>query len=146
MIKLTDKNNRRVVVTGMGVVSSLGIGWEEFWKNLIAGKSGISKISAFDTSQYDRHYAGEVKGFNANLFIDKRKAILMGRSSQMAITASKLALEDGKLILTEGIRSQTAVCVGMTMAEMGILEGYHDGQFSKRNNVKKQILAMFPSN
>jgi 3-oxoacyl-[acyl-carrier-protein] synthase II len=48
----------RIVVTGLGVVSSLGIGWRKFWKNLIAGKSGISHITDFDTSGYDHHYAG----------------------------------------------------------------------------------------
>ena len=56
-MKYRDKN-RRVVITGLGVISSIGIGWEQFWKNLIAGKSGISRIEAFDTSEFDRHYAG----------------------------------------------------------------------------------------
>ncbi|MFH1655856.1 MAG: beta-ketoacyl synthase N-terminal-like domain-containing protein, partial [Candidatus Omnitrophota bacterium] len=55
------KNNRRVVVTGLGVISSIGIGWQDFWKNLIAGKSGISRVESFDTSKYDRHFGGEVK-------------------------------------------------------------------------------------
>ena len=55
-------NNRRVVVTGLGVVSSIGIGWEEFWKSLLAGKSGISRLESFDTSGHERHFAGEVKG------------------------------------------------------------------------------------
>src|SRR3989338_9354824 len=102
MIKSTDQNsNRRVVVTGLGVISSLGIGWEEFWKNLMAGKSGISKITAFDTSQYDRHYGGEVKNFDAKKFISKHKLKTLGRASQMAIAAAKLALKDGKLKFTD---------------------------------------------
>ncbi|MCK5082250.1 MAG: ketosynthase chain-length factor, partial [Candidatus Omnitrophica bacterium] len=50
----SKNQNQRVVITGLGVVSSLGIGWQTFWKNLIAGKSGISRISSFDTSKYDR--------------------------------------------------------------------------------------------
>ena len=95
------KNNRRVVVTGLGVISSLGIGWEEFWGNLLAGKSGISRITAFDTSKYDRHYAGEVKDFDPTKFINKRKVNKIGRSSQMAIAASKLALNDSNLKLND---------------------------------------------
>jgi 3-oxoacyl-[acyl-carrier-protein] synthase II len=57
-------NDRRVVVTGLGVVSSIGIGWEEWWKNLMAGKSGISRIEAFDTSRHNIHFAGEIKNFD----------------------------------------------------------------------------------
>ena len=62
MIK--PQRQRRVVITGLGVVSSIGIGWPTFWKNLLAGKSGISSyIAAFDTSHHDRHFAGEIKNF-----------------------------------------------------------------------------------
>src|SRR3990167_4643553 len=90
-------NDHRVVITGLGVVSSLGIGWQEFWKNLLAGKSGISRISTFDTSKYDRHYGGEVKNFDPTQFMSRKKAERLGRASQMAIVASMLALKDGNL-------------------------------------------------
>ena len=60
---LDKEKNNRVVITGLGVISSLGNGCLLFWKNLIAGKSGIKKIKAFDSSKYDRHYAGEVNNF-----------------------------------------------------------------------------------
>ena len=70
--KIKD-SKRRVVITGLGVVSSIGIGVEEFWKNLIAGRSGISEIESFDTSQYPVHKGGEVKNFKPEHFIDKRK-------------------------------------------------------------------------
>jgi len=55
--------DKRVVVTGIGVVTSIGIGKEEFWKNLIAGKSGISEVTQFETKHYKRHYGGEIKNF-----------------------------------------------------------------------------------
>ncbi|MCC6759012.1 MAG: beta-ketoacyl-[acyl-carrier-protein] synthase II, partial [Candidatus Omnitrophica bacterium] len=83
---------RRVVVTGLGVVSSIGIGWEEFWKNLLAGKSGIDRVRSFDTSQYDRQYAGEVRNFDARQFVHIHRGKKMGRSSHMAIAATKMAL------------------------------------------------------
>lgn len=139
--------NRRVVVTGLGVVSSLGIGWQPFWKNLLAGKSGISKITSFDTSQYDRHYGGEVKNFDPTRFMSRKRAETIGRSSQMAIAASKLALHDAKLKLNHKITEKTAVCIGMTMAEMQLLENFNDIQFSKKNaKVYQYFSSIFPSN
>lgn len=66
--------DRRVVITGLGVISSIGIGWEGFWKNLLAGKSGLSKITGFDTSGFDRHYAGEVKDFLSRAVFRQPKA------------------------------------------------------------------------
>src|SRR3989338_11071599 len=98
--------NRRVVVTGLGVISSLGIGWETFWKNIMQGKSGISRIESFDTSPYDRHYAGEVKNFDPTQFMSAKKAAQIGRASQMAIAASKLAMSDGDLKLNRFQRSE----------------------------------------
>src|SRR6185436_2422120 len=98
-MKSSSALRKRVVISGLGVVSSLGIGWEVFWKNLIEGKSGISEITAFDTSKFDRHFAGEVKKFNAKEFINPLKIKNMGRASQMAIAASKLAFEDAKISL-----------------------------------------------
>ena len=65
--------NRRVVITGLGVISSIGIGKDEFWKNLIAGKSGISDITTFDTSDYSVHKGGEVKNFDPSEFIPKNR-------------------------------------------------------------------------
>ncbi len=124
-----DKN-RRVVITGLGVVSSLGIGWQEFWKNLIAGKSGISRISAFDTSSYDRHYGGEVKGFDPAKFINIRKSKRLGRASQMAIVAGKLAMEDARLRLDLKGRGRAGVCIGTTMGEPQIMEKVDEKSFS----------------
>lgn len=111
---------RRVVVTGLGVVSSIGIGVEDFWKNLIAGKSGISEIEAFDTSAYPVHRGGEVKNFKPEHFIDKRKIRSLGRASQLAIAATKLAIEDAKLKKEE--YPSAGVLLGTTMGETQILE------------------------
>ncbi|NWF98480.1 MAG: beta-ketoacyl-[acyl-carrier-protein] synthase II, partial [Nitrospirae bacterium] len=56
-------NKTRVVITGLGVVSSIGIGWQEFWRNLLSGKSGISPVTAFDTSKHFTHNGGQIKDF-----------------------------------------------------------------------------------
>jgi len=116
------KNNRRVVITGLGVVSSIGIGKADFWRNLIAGKSGISKIEAFDTSAYERHFGGEVKNFKSEEFIDKRKLKHMGRASQMALAAARLSLEDAGLNIKKIDKAKMGVCLGTTMGEAQILE------------------------
>ncbi len=141
----TDQN-RRVVVTGLGVISSLGIGWEEFWKNIMAGKSGISKITAFDTSAYDRHYAGEVKNFDPTKFINRRKVAQLGRASQMAIAASKLAIKDARIKSSELQSKRTAVCIGTTTGEIRILEKFADSQFSKNQFLfKGGKISVYPS-
>jgi 3-oxoacyl-[acyl-carrier-protein] synthase II len=113
-------SKNRVVVTGLGVVSSIGIGVEDFWKNLLAGKSGISEIESFDTSQYSVHKGGEVKNFKPEHFIDRRKIKHMGRASQMAIAATKLAINDAKLKKTDV--SKSPILLGTTMSETQILE------------------------
>jgi len=143
---MKNKNKRRVVVTGLGVVSSIGIGWQEFWKNLIAGKSGISKVESFDTSQYARHYGGEVKNFDPHKYMTKRRAASMGRSSQMAVAAAKMAVEDAGLVITKENREKIAVIIGMTMAEMGVLESANDEVFEiERQDQEKLGVQSFPA-
>ena len=142
---MSEQNQKqRVVVTGLGCVSSLGIGWQELWQNLIAGKSGISPVEAFDTSGYDRHYGGEVKNFDPTKFMSKNKAAKIGRASQMAIAASKLAIKDAGLVLDDNVRKRTAVCIGTTTGEIGILEKYNDGRFSKRDFFSKHF-SVYPA-
>ncbi len=136
-------NKRRVVVTGLGVVSSLGIGWEEFWKNLIAGKSGISRIEAFDTSNYDRHYGGEVKSFDASKFISKRKEKILGRTSQMAIAAGKLALRDCGIDVKKN--KNMSVIIGTTVGELRHLENYHDLRRINSQKLYNDMISAFPS-
>ena len=127
MIKSTDQNsNRRVVVTGLGVISSLGIGWQEFWKNIMAGKSGISPVTAFDTSSHSCHIGGEVKDFHPEDFMRRQKAEKIGRASQLAIAASKLAMDDAKMNHRTLSKHTTAVMIGTTAGESNILERFDD--------------------
>ena len=76
---------KRVVITGIGIVSSIGIGKDDFWNNLIAGKSGISEVSAFDVSNYDIRKGGEIKNFEPENFIPKNRLKELARASQFAI-------------------------------------------------------------
>jgi len=87
----------RVVITGLGIISPLGIGLGSFYEALIQGKSGISKITHFDASKHSVQIAGEVKGFNAEEFVEKRDVNRLDRVQQFAITAAKEAIQNSNL-------------------------------------------------
>ncbi len=90
---------RRVLVTGLGLITSLGQEVETFWKRLLAGESGISRIQGFDVSEYSAQIAGEVKDFNPDTWIDKREARHLDRFSQMAVAGAIQAVKDSGLDL-----------------------------------------------
>ena len=92
-------SNRRVVVTGIGLVSSLGIGTSENWKALLAGRSGVETITKFDASQFATKIAGEVRGFDPLQFIEKKDVKKMDVFIQYAIAASQFAMDDAHLTI-----------------------------------------------
>src|SRR5205823_12899287 len=92
--------NRRVVVTGIGLVSSLGIGTDANWQALCAGCSGIGPITKFDASQFATRIAGEVKGFDPLRFLEKKDVKKMDVFIQYAIAASQFAMDDAKLAIS----------------------------------------------
>ncbi len=115
-------NRKRIVVTGLGVVTSIGIGKDVFWDNLIKGKSGISEVDAFDTSKHFVHFGGQIRDFHPGDFMDKKKIKLMARASHLAIAAAKLAIEDAGLNLQEAVFKNTAVLLGTTSGEAQKIE------------------------
>lgn len=119
-------SDRRVVITGLGIVSPIGIGKETFWQALMAGRDGISKIESFDTSAYRTHRGGEIKDFDAALFLKRSAADTMGRASHFAIAAARMAFEDAQLDLDRTDLRRVGVCVGTTMGESQILEAIDD--------------------
>jgi len=94
---------RRVVVTGIGVVSPVGIGAGVSWDNLVAGRSGIADITLFDTTDYEIHVAGEVKGFDATQYMDGKDARRHDRNTHFAVAASGEALRDAGLLNADGM-------------------------------------------
>ncbi|MBR5589394.1 MAG: beta-ketoacyl-[Phascolarctobacterium sp.] len=103
---------RRVVVTGVGPITPIGIGKDEFWGNLTAGKSGIGMITQFDTTDFTVKIAGEVKDFEFGKYGDKKEGKRMDRVTQFAVAAAKLAIEDAKLDLEKIDAPRCGVCVG----------------------------------
>lgn len=93
---------RRVVVTGLGVVSPVGIGVSTFWENLLKGVSGVGFITEFDASEFPVKIAGEVKNFDAETWVGDRKTVRhMDRNAQFAVAAAKMAMADAKLDMTK---------------------------------------------
>ena len=82
---------RRVVVTGLGLLTPVGTGVEECWKNLMEGRSGIGPITLFDTEKFETRFAGEVKGFDPKAYMEAKKVKEMGRFAQIAVGAGVLA-------------------------------------------------------
>ncbi len=109
------KNPRRVVITGLGVVSPIGIGKDTFWQNLVAGKSGVDYITAFDASPYPCKVAAEVKDFEPSDFMRQRKAKQMARFSQFAVAATRLSLDDAALDIGAVPSSEVSVCYGTSV-------------------------------
>ncbi len=106
---LNETNSRRVVVTGLGAVTPIGNTAEEFWKNLVAGKSGVAPITRFDTSNSQVKIAGEVKGFNPDEYVDPKAGRRMARFSHFSIAVSKQALADSGYVINESNSENVAV-------------------------------------
>ncbi|WP_168122284.1 beta-ketoacyl-ACP synthase II [Paenibacillus sp. HB172176] len=119
---------QRVVITGMGVMTSLGSELEQFWNNLLKGKSGVSVVEAFDFSEYPTRIAAEIKNFNPEEYgLDKKEARRMDRFVQFAAVASKLAVEDSGLRIGENAEAErVGVMIGSGIGGLGTWEDQHN--------------------
>lgn len=114
---------RRVVITGIGVVSPVGIGVEEFWNNLLAGKSGIGPITQFDASEFPVTIAGEVKDFDAVKYVGDKKTVRhMDRNAQFAVAAARMAAEDAKLDMAAEDASRAGTIIGTGIGGIAMME------------------------
>ena len=116
---------RRVVVTGLGLVTPVGIGVEETWEAICAGKSGIGEITRFDASGYDSRIAGEVKGFNPEDFISKKQIKRMDLFIQYALAAARMAMEMAQLKIDEELAPRAGVIIGCGLGGLPYIEHYH---------------------
>ncbi|MBI2885868.1 MAG: hypothetical protein HYY02_01520 [Chloroflexi bacterium] len=107
-----NRGRRRVVVTGMGAVTPLGLNVADFWAGLVQGRSGIGQITLCNTEGYPTTIAAEVKGFDPRAFMDAKDARRLARFSQFAVASSKMALEDARLDLASEDASRVGVVLG----------------------------------
>ena len=121
----------RVVITGLGAVTPIGIGKDEFWKGLLEGKNGIEKITRFDASEYGAQIAGEVKDFDPAAFIDKKEAKRMDRYPQFAVAASKLAIEDAGLELEKENCDRIGTYIGAGIGGIETMHSQYEKLFAK---------------
>ncbi|MCJ8010564.1 beta-ketoacyl-ACP synthase II [Paenibacillus sp. KQZ6P-2] len=117
----------RVVVTGMGVMTSLGHDLDTFWNNLMAGKSGVSRIESFDVSEYPTQIAASIKDFNPEEFMDRKEARKMDRFVQLAVAAGKAAMENSGLdIQKDADPDRVGVSIGSGIGGLGTWEDQHN--------------------
>ena len=120
------KAERRVVVTGMGMVSPLGLSVEESWKNVVAGRSGIDTITAFDASAFDAKIAGEVKGFDPTPYIEKKEQKKMVRFIHFSMACAEMAIRDSGLDFSnESLGQRTGAIVGVGIGGLIAIEAQH---------------------
>lgn len=122
---------KRVVVTGIGAITPIGIGKEEYWQSLLAGKSGIDRITRFDASNYPTQIAGEVKNFDPALYMDKKEAKRMDRFTQFAIAATKMAFDDAAINLETEDHSRIGTLIGTGIGGMDTLHDQYGVLFEK---------------
>ncbi|MDH3258046.1 MAG: beta-ketoacyl-ACP synthase II, partial [Deltaproteobacteria bacterium] len=117
---------RRVVVTGLGIVSPLGTGIEKNWEAALNGTSGIGRVTRFDASDFPTKIAGEVKGFNPEDYIDRKDVKKMDRFIHFAIAGAKEAMTDANLQINEDIAERTGVIMGAGLGGLESIEKYHE--------------------
>jgi 3-oxoacyl-[acyl-carrier-protein] synthase II len=118
-------DRKRVVVTGVGMITPLGVGVDSSWDNLIEGRPGISKITQFDASSFPTQIAGEVKSFNPGDYIEVKEIKKMDRFIHFAIAAASMAVNDAGLKITAETADRTGVIVGSGIGGLHAIEHYH---------------------
>jgi 3-oxoacyl-[acyl-carrier-protein] synthase II len=113
------------VVTGVGLVSALGVGTEETWQNLLAGRSGAAPITHFDTTGFPVTFAAEVKGFDPLRFVEKREVKKMGLFIQFAMAAAEFAMEQSGLKITPELAERAGVYIGSGIGGFDVIEREH---------------------
>jgi 3-oxoacyl-[acyl-carrier-protein] synthase II len=116
---------QRVVITGIGAVTSVGNTLESTWANLLAGKSGIKPITKFDTTQFDVKIAGEIQDFNPDLFIPKKEQKKMDSFIHYALACTKMALDQAQLTIDDTLSERVGCYIGVGMGGLPMIEEQH---------------------
>lgn len=141
--------SRRIAVTGLGVVTPVGTGREEVWDSLLAGRSGFSPVESFDTSRFSVHVGAEVRGFRPEPYVRRLDPARLGRASQLAIAAARLALQDagldGELEGGAVDRRRAGVAMGTTSGEPREVERFDDRFLAgELDAVGSEFMGLYP--
>ncbi len=119
--------NKKAVVTGIGIVSPLGIGHQDFWKNLVSGNSGIAPMECLDLSRYECKNGAEVKGLNPEEFLGRKGLRYLNKGTKFLGSSVKMALDDANLEIDEELSNQTGILIGSSLGNFSQTTDYfHD--------------------
>lgn len=138
---------KRIVITGMGVITPIACGKDEFWEAVTSGKSGVEEVKGFDTSKFRVHRGCEVKNFHFKDYVPNGTGREMGKGSEFAVAAAKLALDDSGLDLSNLDLERVGVSVGTTAGEIQVLEQINDSRFAYGDDsVDPHLILKHPCN
>ncbi|MEO7650194.1 MAG: beta-ketoacyl-[acyl-carrier-protein] synthase family protein [Bryobacteraceae bacterium] len=138
---------KRVVITGVGLVTPIGAGREQFWERLTSGANGIALVQSFDTSGFSAHLGAEVKDFDPAQWVLKRPPEVLGRGSQLAVAAARMAIADGGVDFSAYESSRVGVSMGTTSGEPQMVERYNDARKAGGlDSIPAEILPKYPCN
>ena len=138
---------QRIVVTGLGVITSIGIGWQNFWQSLLAGRHGFGPVESFDTSAFRVNRGGEIKSFAPEKHVTKLDPTSIGRASQLAIGAAHLALEDAGLDANTMDPYRSGIAMGTTSGEPNQIERFNDAFVdADLERIGPEFISLYPCN
>jgi 3-oxoacyl-[acyl-carrier-protein] synthase II len=120
-----SRTERRVVVTGIGMITPVGLNLSESWKNIVAGVSGIDAITQFDAAQFDVKIAGEVKNFDPGVSIEKKEQKKMDRFIHLSMASADMAINDSGIVFNDELKGRTGVLIGVGIGGLGLIESTH---------------------
>ena len=139
---MSVRSTRRIVVTGLGVITPLGTGVDKTWKAICAGESGIGRITKFDPAAYDAQIAGEVKDFDPAQFIEKKEIKKMDTFIHYAVAAAQLAVDDAGFTVAPEEATKVGVYIGSGIGGLGVDRALPQNSAGKR---PRACLAVFYS-
>lgn len=128
---MANVDRKRVVVTGLGAITPIGNTLTEYWDGLMSGRNGIGPITLFDASRHDCRFAGEVKGYDPLLYLDRKEAKRMDRFAQFAVSGSKQAIADAQLTINDLNAEQVGVLIGTGIGGLKVLEDQQEIYLTK---------------
>ena len=134
---------KRVVITGLGILCSIGKGREDFWQGLKEGRSGCRPITLFDTSSFRVKTGGEITDFDAKLYMGIKGLRTLDRSTKLLVSAAKLAIDDSRFIITEENTDTLGVSVGTTLGSVKSIGDFHE--VTLRDGPRYTNPALFPN-